>query len=168
MTDDHHDNSRTASNTERRRIEIPDTVELPRLLDFYELQQPEHTRIHEFYDNLRDGSLTTTACEHCEETYFPPRVVCPSCQSEDLTYVSLPHQGTLYSFTEVRAGAPIGMEDDLPFVTGIVELDDVRLSARIDDASLSDLDIGDPVRLTIVEIDGPEDYERVYYRFKPE
>lgn len=43
----------------------------------------------------------------------------------------------------------------------------MKLSARIDDASYADLEIGDAVELKIVEIDGPTDQERVFYRFKP-
>ena len=62
----------------------------------------------------------------------------------------------------------MGMEDEVPFVTGIVDLGDVQLSARIDDAEYDDLAIGDPVELKIVEIDGPGDDERVFYRFEPQ
>lgn len=155
------------SGDARDAVELPETIELPRLLDFYELQTEEHTGIHEFYENLRDGQLTTTECDDCGELLFPPRVVCPSCQSDDLTYVELPHEGELFAFSEVRAGAPLGMQDDVPFVTGIVDLGEVRLSARIDGASYGDLAIGDPVTLKVVDVDGPADHERVFFRFEP-
>lgn len=158
---------RTADDPPRETVSVPAQVDLPRLLDFYDLQDPAHTRIHEFYDNLREGSLTTTRCSECEDLQFPPRVVCPACLSEDLAYTSLPHRGQLHCFTEVRGTAAIGMNDDVPFVAGVVDLGDVRLSARIDDAGYDDLSIGDPVRLKIVDIDGPTDQERVFYRFEP-
>ncbi|WP_096390557.1 Zn-ribbon domain-containing OB-fold protein [Halopenitus persicus] len=151
----------------RETVSIPNEVDLPRLLDFYDLQDAEHTGIHEFYDNLRDGDFTTTRCDACGAVHFPPRIVCPECLSDDLSYTSLPHEGTLHSFTEVRGTAAIGMTDDTPFVAGVVDLGDVRLSARIDDASYEDLEIGDPVRLKIVDIDGPTDQDRVFYRFVP-
>lgn len=151
----------------RETVTLPEQIDLPRLLDFYEFQDPDHTRIHEFYDNLRAGDLTTTRCVDCGSLHFPPRVVCPDCGSEDLTYTSLPHRGSLHSFTEVRGTAAIGMNDDVPFVAGVVDLGEVRLSARIDDATYDDLSIGDPVRLKIVDIDGPTDRERSFYRFEP-
>jgi len=149
-------------------VDLPDTIELPRLLDFYELQTAEHTGIHEFYANLRDGELSTTRCTDCGEVHFPPRIVCPACQSDALEYVALPDEGELFAFSTVRAGAPLGMEEEVPFVTGIVDLGDVRLSARIDGAEYEDLAIGDPVSLKVVELDGPVDHERVFFRFEPE
>jgi len=151
----------------RETVTVPDEVELPRLLDFYDLQDPDHSQIHEFYGNLRAGELTTTQCESCGELHFPPRIVCPACLSEDLSHTDLPHRGELHSFTEVRGTAAIGMNEDVPFVAGVVDLGEVRLSARIDDAGYDDLSIGDPVGLKIVDIDGPTDHERVFYRFEP-
>ena len=152
---------------DRDVVELPDQIELPRLLDFYELQTEETTEIAEFYDNLREGQLTTTECQDCGELHFPPRIVCPECQSDDLAYVDLPHEGELFAFSTVRAGAPMGMEDDVPFVIGIVDLGDVQVSAHVQNAEYDDLEIGDPVDLKIVEIDGPVDHERVFYRFEP-
>ncbi|MFA1610958.1 Zn-ribbon domain-containing OB-fold protein [Halobellus rubicundus] len=148
-------------------VELPDQIELPRLLDFYELQTEDTTKIAEFYDNLREGQLTTTECQDCGEIHFPPRIVCPECQSEDLEYVDLPHEGELFAFSTVRAGAPMGMEDEVPFVIGIVDLGPVQLSAHVADAEYDDLSIGDPVEMKVVEIDGPVDHERVFYRFTP-
>ena len=172
----------------RETVDLPDVIELPRLLDFYELQTAEHTRIHEFYERLRDGVLSTTQCADCGALHYPPRVVCPECTGDDLEYVDLPDTGELYAFSAVRGGAPMGMAEDVPFTVGVVDLDgvhesqsdslasrtsstsgdvDVRLSARIDGADVDDLEIGDPVRLKVVEIDGPADHERVFYRFEP-
>lgn len=159
--------TRSTADGARPTVRLPETIELPRLLDFYELQTADHTRIHEFYERLRDGRLSTTRCVDCGERHYPPRVVCPECTSDDLEYVELPEEGTLHAFTEVRGGAPLGMDEETPFVVGVVDLGDVRLSARIDDARYDDLAIGDPVVLRVVEIDGPADHERVFYRFHP-
>ena len=157
----------TVTDGGRDTVTIPDEVGLPRLMDFYELQTPEDTQIHEFYANLREGELTTTECQDCGAVHFPPRIVCPECMGDDLEYVALPERGELFAFSEVRAGAPLGMEDDVPFVIAIVDLGDVQLSARIDDARSEDLEIGDEVELKVVEVDGPADHERVWFRFVP-
>jgi uncharacterized OB-fold protein len=150
----------------RETVTLPDSVAFPRLLDFYERQDAAHTGIHPFYDHLRDGRLTTTVCDDCASVHFPPRIVCPACTSDALSYTSLPHRGELHSFTEVRGPTPIGM-DDAPFVVGVVDLGPVRLSARIDDADYGALAIGDTVRLKVVTIEGPGDASRVFYRFVP-
>lgn len=151
----------------REPVVVPDEIEMPRLLDFFELQTAEHTKIHEFYDRLAEGRLSTTECIDCSAVHFPPRIVCPECMSDQLEYVDLPNRGELFAFTEVRAGTPVGMEDEVPFIVGIVDLGDVRLSARIDHDSMEDLAIGDVVELKVVEVVGPADYERVFYRFEP-
>ena len=158
---------RQSDEPPRGTVTLPADVEFPRLLDFYELQDADHTQIHEFYENLRDGRLTTTECSDCGERHYPPRVVCPECLSDDLTYVDLPHEGEMHSFTEVRGTSAIGMNDETPFVVGVVDLGPIRLSARIDDASYEDLEIGSPVRLKVMDIDGTTDQDRVFYRFVP-
>lgn len=165
MTDDA--STPTDDEPPRGVVSLPDQIDFPRLLDFYDLQDAEHTQIHEFYENLRNGELTTTQCLNCEALHYPPRIVCPECLSDDLEYTPLPHEGKLHSFTEVRGTAPIGMNDDPPFVVGVVDLGDVRLSARIDGAEYGDLAIGDSVRLKIVDIDGSTGQARAFYRFVP-
>ena len=153
----------------RETVSLPERIDFPRLLDFYEMQDAANNQLHEFYDHLADGQLTTTQCADCGAIHFPPRNVCPECMGDDLSYVPLPHEGTLYAFSEVRGSAPIGMNEDVPFVVGVVDLDggDVRLSARIDGVRYDDLSIGDPVELKIIDIDGPTEHDRVFYRFVP-
>lgn len=140
-------------------------IEMPYLLDFYPLQSEDHTRIHPFFKNLKDGRLTTTRCKSCGELLWQPRVVCSKCLSEDLQWVDLPTEGIVYAFTAMLRGPPLGMESDVPFVMGLVELDcrwrKLRLLARIDGAAHETLKIGDRVRLKIIDLpDG-----RVFYRF---
>ena len=131
--------------------------------DFYPLQSPEQTRIHPFFEHLKKGRLTTTKCASCGALLWQPRVVCPKCNGDRMEWVDLPREGRIYAFTAVYAGAPIGLEKDVPFVVAIVELNGspLKVVARIDDARYEDLKIGDPVRLKVIELaDG-----RVWFRF---
>ena len=142
-------------------------IELPYLLDFYPLQSEQHTRIHPFFDNLKQGRFTTTRCKSCGELLWQPRVVCSKCMSDDLEWVDLPKEGLVYAFTAMLRGAPTGMEADVPFVMGLVELKapgkHLRLLSRIDGTSVVSLKIGQRVRLKIIDLpDG-----RVFYRFAP-
>jgi len=133
--------------------------------DFYPLQSAEHTRIHLFFENLKAGRLTTTKCAGCGTVLWQPRVVCPRCNGDAMEWVDLPKEGALFAFTVVLAGAPLGMEKDVPFVVAVVQLDGspIRVVARIDDAAYEDLHIGDPVALRVIRLpDG-----RAWFRFAP-
>lgn len=138
---------------------------LPYLLDFWPLQSEEHTRIHPFFEHLKAGRLTTTQCRACSAVFWQPRIVCSHCNADDMAWIDLPKEGELVAFTAVMAGAPLGMEKDVPFVTGLVKLrgTNVTLSARIDDAAYEELSIGQTVRLKV--IDRPDG--RVWFRFTP-
>jgi hypothetical protein len=137
----------------------------PFAFDFYPLQGAEHTRIHPFFANLKAGRLTTTKCAGCGALLWQPRVVCPKCNGDAMEWVDLPKEGTLYAFTAVLAGAPMGMEKDVPFVVAVVQLDGIplRVVARIDGAKYEALHIGDAVTFRVIDLpDG-----RVWFRFVP-
>ena len=133
--------------------------------DFYPLQSAEQTRIFPFFENLKKGRLTTTKCRNCGALLWQPRVVCPRCNGDAMEWVDLPKDGRLFAFTAVFAGAPLGMEKDVPFVVAVIELDGapLKLVARVDDAAYEELKIGDRVRLRVTELDDG----RVWFRFVP-
>jgi uncharacterized OB-fold protein len=140
-------------------------IKLPYCLDFYPLESEEHTQIHQFFTSLKSGKLTTTKCTKCGTLLWQPRIVCRECSSDELEWVDLPTTGKLYAFTQVNAGAAIGLEKDVPFAIGVVELDDIglRLLTRIDGAKYEDLDFDMQMNMKVVEIEDG----RVMYRFEP-
>ncbi|MCW4020847.1 MAG: Zn-ribbon domain-containing OB-fold protein [Candidatus Bathyarchaeota archaeon] len=149
------------SKVKFEKIKRAEKIGLPFMLDFYPLQDEKHTRISQFFKNLKERRLTTTKCKECGKLLWPPRIVCPECLSESLEWVDLGVEGELYAFTEIRLGAPLGFVEDIPFCVGIVKIGGLLISSRIDDATYEDLKIGDKVRLKIVEL--PDN--RVFYRF---
>lgn len=147
----------------RRNDPVP--TPLPFLLDFYPPEDPKYTRIAPFFDALRKGSFTTTRCEKDGTVLWPPRVVCSVCRGDQLAWIDLPKTGTLYAFSAVLGGAPMGMEEDVPFVVGMVDLDGapLRLFSRIGSTRYEDCRIGMPVRLETYDLpDG-----RTFFRFRP-
>ncbi len=148
-------------NVKFDEIKRKDVIKLPYMLDFYPLQDEESTRISKFFQNLKDGRLTTTKCKTCGKLLWPPRIVCPDCLSETLEWINLGAEGELYAFTEMRLGAPLGFLEDVPFCIGIVKVGGLLLSARIDDAKYDDLRIGDKVNLKIIKLEDG----KVFYRF---
>ncbi len=136
----------------------------PFLLDFFPLEGADQTRLSRFYDRLREGRLSTTRCPHDGERHWPPRTACPKCHAEELDWFDLPETGKIYAFSAVLGGAPLGLEDGVPFAVGLVDLegDVLRLFGRIEGRPWTELHIGDRVRVEPYDLpDG-----RVFYRFR--
>ncbi|EQD29491.1 protein containing DUF35 [mine drainage metagenome] len=128
------------------------------------MEGPEQTRLAPFYDALREGRFTTTRCRSDGSVHWPPRVVCPSCHREDLEWFDLPQEGTVYASSAVLVGAPMGMETDLPFVVGLIDIDGapLRIFSRIVGPSTPVPSIGERVRFEPFRLpDG-----RMFYRFR--
>jgi uncharacterized OB-fold protein len=138
---------------------------LPYLLDFYPLEDAAYTQISPFFDALKEGRFTTSYCKACDRLHFPPRIACDQCTAERLEWRELSKKGKVYAFTAMLLGAPMGMERDVPFVIGVVEVEGTRFKilARIDDARFEDMKIGQAVELKVHKLaDG-----RVFYRYRP-
>jgi uncharacterized OB-fold protein len=149
-------------NMKIEKIQRPTNINLPYMLDFYPLEDEKSTRISQFFKNLKEGYLSTTKCKECSMLSWPPRVVCPDCLSDALEWVDLGVEGELFAFTEMKAGAPLGFAQDLPFCIGMVKISGLLISARIDDVKYEDLKIGQKLKLKVVELEDG----RVFYRFQ--
>ena len=137
---------------------------LPFLLDFFPLETAKDTKLSRFFDRLREGRLSTTRCAKDGEVLWPPRSVCPKCHTEELEWIDLSGTGRIYAFSAVLAGAPLGMEAEVPFSVGLVDLDDspLRLFGRIEGHPWNELRVGQSVRVEpYLLADG-----RAYYRFR--
>jgi uncharacterized protein len=142
----------------------PPREKRPFLLDFFPLETSDQTRLSRFFDRLREGRVSTTRCSKDNLLHWPPRTACPHCHSEELEWIDLPEGGHLYAFSAVLGGAPLGMEAEVPFAVGLVDLDGapLRLFGRVEGLPWSELRIGQSVRLESYDIgDG-----RHFYRFR--
>jgi uncharacterized OB-fold protein len=147
----------------------------PSTLDLYPLESKEFNRIHQFYENLRENRFTTTKCKKCGSVPFPPRVVCPKCNSDDLEWVDLPTKGKVLRFTEEVAGVPLGF--DSPLIHALVDLGEGRkIISRVINCKEGELKEGAVVRLAayevppmIVEKRGGvmEEAPRMFFAFEP-
>ena len=142
----------------------PPREKRPFLLDFFPLETADQTRLARFFDRLREGRVSTTRCPRDAILLWPPRTACPHCHSEALDWVDLPERGRLYAFSAVLAGAPLGMESEVPFAVGLVDLDGtpLRLFGRIEGAPWDALRIGGPVTVETY----PTGDGRWFYRFR--
>jgi len=146
----------------------------PSTMDLYPLEAKEFNRIYQFYENLREKRFTTTKCKECGHAAFPPRVVCPECNSEDLEWVDLPTRGKVLRFTEEIAGVPLGFES--PLIHALIDLGEGRkLISRIINCQEGQLKEGDEVQLAVFDIPPMiiekkgvmTEAERVFFAFEP-
>ncbi|MDH5816173.1 MAG: Zn-ribbon domain-containing OB-fold protein [Candidatus Nezhaarchaeota archaeon] len=113
--------------------------------------------------------LMGNKCSSCNKVFFPPRLVCPHCGSVKLDECKLPEKGRLVDYTVVYS-APKGYETVIPYVIGLVELENgVKVVAPITDVDVDEVKEGMEVELTIRKL--PEQLEGgmicYTYKFRP-
>jgi len=143
-------------------------------MDFYPIEAPEFNRISKFYDNLAQKKLTTTRCKKCGAPPFPPRIICPDCNSDELEWVELADHGKVLQFSEEVAGVPLGF--DAPLIHAIIDLGHgLKLLSRITHCPAGQLKEGDEVQLFVFSIppmimdikEGTKECPRVFFAFEP-
>jgi len=114
----------------------------------------------EHYRRLAEGELCATKCDACSAITFPPRSHCPDCFGDQVSWVPIGEGATLYAFTtQGRA-----LRFRVPAVVGIVEIPDVGLVVSPIGGALDELEIGQPMKLQVVEID---EGKRLVHSFIP-
>jgi uncharacterized OB-fold protein len=75
-----------------------------------------------YWEGTRQGELRYQRCSACSASNFGPGLVCRSCRSRDLEWVTSSGRGAVYSWTVVwRPQTPAF---DVPYAPVIVRLDD--------------------------------------------
>jgi uncharacterized OB-fold protein len=87
---------------------------------FGKVNYTPYTKVSEFAQHLKDGSLMGSRCKKCGATSFPPRADCNECMSGDFEFFELSGKGVLHTFTKIVA-APTGFEDVAPYTVGVVD-----------------------------------------------
>jgi uncharacterized OB-fold protein len=110
--------------------------------------------------------LVGTHCSSCNSIYFPPKTFCPQCRrSGKIKEIFLSGKGKIVSFTVIRV-APKGFEDKVPYVIGIIELEEGTLISGEIVGNIEDIKIGKSVHSVFRRImeDGPDGL--IHYGFK--
>ena len=112
-------------------------------------------------------NLIGTRCGNCNKVLFPPRYICPYCRRMGkLEPYKVSRRGKIVTYSIVHVGTE-GLEDQVPYVLAIVELDDgPHLTTQIVDCKPEDIKIGDEVELTFRRIGQDNDDGVIYYGFK--
>ena len=102
----------------------------------------------EFFAGTVRGELRVQRCHACGLHHHYPRMACPHCGSDDLEWVTASGAGTVHSFTVVRQNGIPPFHEQVPFVVGLVDLDEAgaRLVAQLPTVAPEDARIGLRVR----------------------
>lgn len=77
-----------------------------------------------FWEACRQGRLELQRCDECALFWFPPSNRCPRCLGESWAWTPVAGQGRLVTYTIMHRAYHPGFVADLPYVVGVIELDE--------------------------------------------
>jgi uncharacterized OB-fold protein len=123
---------------------------VPRHADF-PLPDLSDERTAPFFEAAARGELAVPRCSACGRYAWYPPLACPACGAEGMPWVAVSGRGELFSWAVVRRAFLPAFAGMVPFVTGLVALDEdpaVRVVGYVVDCEPGDLAAGLPVVAT--------------------
>ncbi|MDE1820062.1 MAG: Zn-ribbon domain-containing OB-fold protein [Euryarchaeota archaeon] len=122
----------------------------------------------------RRYNLGGNRCSACSTVYFPPRAVCPTCQTHrqslgKMEPFTLSGDGEVYSFSVVHEGAE-GFEMQVPYVLALIKTPEgPLLTGQVVDITPADVHIGMRVHAAFRKLreDGRAGVIHYGYKFAP-
>ena len=79
---------------------------------------------HGFWASALQSQLVVQRCSGCRLLRFPPRPMCPKCQSSDSGWQVMSGRGKVWSFATPASPLLPAFEALTPYVTAVVSLDE--------------------------------------------
>jgi uncharacterized OB-fold protein len=108
----------------------------------------------EFWAAALRGEVAVQKCGSCGKLRFPPRNMCPHCQSMEIAWQTMSGQGTIWSFCIPHPPLLPAFNDMAPYAVIVVELEDapdIRLVGNLVDGPEGALNSVDPSTIRIGE-----------------
>jgi uncharacterized protein len=110
-----------------------------------------------FWDAALKGQLTVTSCKTCSTKILPPQPRCFVCQSKDFEWVNLPGTATIYTYTIVRHPLRPTLQEIVPYISAVVELDGTqgagaRMQVNVVNCDVEKVRIGDKVKVLFEKV----------------
>ncbi|MCM3922231.1 Zn-ribbon domain-containing OB-fold protein [Frankia sp. AiPs1] len=105
-----------------------------------------------FWQAAKENRLVAPRCADCGTFRLPPSPFCPTCQSQNVDWVTLSGRATVFSFSIVN-GVP--GQPELTLAAVVVDLPDApgaRLVSNVVDTDPAAVRIGTPLTVDFVEI----------------
>jgi hypothetical protein len=114
-------------------------------------------------------NLIGVHCENCNQTYFPPRGICPNCTRKSLGKMRsrrLSGEGEVFSYTVVHDPHP-EYEMQVPYVMALVKTTEgVNLLAQVVDCDPKDVEVGKQVKVCFRKLRQEGESGIIHYGFK--
>lgn len=100
-----------------------------------------------FWDHANEGKFVAQRCNDCQTLRFPPRPMCPNCQSLETDIVELSGRGSVYSWVRPQHPPAYGFAE--PPTAAVIELEEgFRMVSNVVDIPFEDVTAGMPVEVT--------------------
>ena len=124
----------------------------------FPLPDTEWKATREFWAGAARGELVIPRCDTCDSFNWYPREQCRSCAQGSFTWTVVSGRGRLFSWSVVRHPFLRQFSDKVPFVPGLVAIDEdpgVRLVTEIVDCDPSELSFDIPVEVVFRDLTFP-------------
>ena len=120
-----------------------------------------------FWEGTAAGELRVQACDTCGAVRFPPRVMCPECQSTERSWQAVSGRGTIWSFVVVHPPVLPAYAPYAPFpviAVTLAEKPSLRMVGNlvtgpggdINGVDPASIEIGEPVRVVFTARPRPD------------
>jgi uncharacterized OB-fold protein len=105
-----------------------------------------------FFAAAAEGRFLVQCCPACNSCQFYPRALCATCGG-DPEWEEASGRGVLHTFTVIRQNGAAPFRDELPYVVGMVELDEgPRMMGNITGCQVDDVVVGMPLVAYAVKV----------------
>jgi uncharacterized OB-fold protein len=88
------------------------------------LPQPMTPEAKPYWDGLKEGKLMLPRCQACGQAFFYPRVMCPRCQSREITWFQASGRGKLHAFGIGHQAFNKAFKVGPPYVLAMIEVEE--------------------------------------------
>jgi hypothetical protein len=116
----------------------------------FPLPDLDDKRTAEFFAGAARSELVIPKCDSCGAFCWYPERTCPKCNGEAFTWTPVSGRGRLYSWAVVQRAFLPAFEELVPFVTGLVALDEdptVRIVTYVVDCEPDELVADQPLEV---------------------
>lgn len=106
-----------------------------------------------WWEAAAEHRLMVQRCDACGHVRLPPAPVCSECRSQELHLTQISGRGEVFTYTIVHR--PIAMDQEVPFVVAVIDLEDapgVRMISNLVDIDPEDVCIGLPVEVVFEDM----------------